>query len=216
MSNQVQRGYDLHELTASMMAFADRSAGQFLHIWKIVKLLSKGRPLSPEQIAAELQLSQDEVDALLRTGELNQDGDLVGLGLSLVPTPHSYQIEGRQLYVWCAGDAIMFSIFLKADAIIESPDPISGDKIRLIATPAGVRNVEPATAVVSHPTAGVVGLEYLQTEFCNPTNFFTSVETASQYVSQHPELVIVPVDEVFPLWRQVWNREPYQSLIADL
>lgn len=216
MSNQALPPYDLHELTGSMMAFADGSADQILHIWRVVKLLSKGRPLSPERIAVELQLSQDEVDALLQIGELNQDGDLVGLGLSLVPTPHAYQIEGRQLYVWCAGDAIMFSIFLKADATIESPDPFSGDKIRLIATPAGVRNVEPATAVVSHPTAGVVGLEYLQTEFCNPTNFFTSVETASQYVSQRPELVIIPVDEVFHIWNQVWDREPYQSLIADL
>lgn len=214
MAIQALPKYDLQALTDSMMAFADGSADQILHIWSVVKHLSQGRPLSPERIAAELQLTPDEVAALLRMGELDQDGNLVGLGLSLVPTPHSYQINGRQLYAWCAGDAIMFSIFLKANAAIESPDPISGDKIRLIATPEGVRDVEPSSAVVSHPSAGV-DIETVRAQFCNVTHFFTSVETASQYVTQHPGLVIVPVDEVFQLWHRVWGREPYQSLIAD-
>jgi alkylmercury lyase len=147
-------------------------------------------------------------------GELDRDGNLVGLGLSLVPTLHAYKIKGRQLYAWCAGDAIMFSIFLKADATIESPDPISGNKIRLIATPEGVRDLEPGTAVVSHPAAGV-DIAEVRAQFCNVTHFFTSVETAAQYVAQRPGLVIVPVDEVFRLWHRVWDREPYQSLIAD-
>lgn len=215
MTDQTLPRYDLQELTDSMMAFADGSADQILHIWSVVKLLSQGHPLSPERIATELQLAPDEVAALLRMGELDQEGNVVGLGLSLVPTPHAYAINGRQLYAWCAGDAIMFSIFLKADAAIESPDPISGDRIRLIATPAGVRELEPGSAVVSHPSAGV-DIETVRTQFCNVTHFFTSVETASQYVSQHPGLVIVPVDEVFRLWHQVWNREPYRSLIADM
>jgi alkylmercury lyase len=214
VSIQVLPKYDLQALTNSMMAFADGSADQILHIWSVVRLLSQGHPLSPGRIAAELQLVPDEVAALLRMGELDQDGNLVGLGLSLVPTPHAYAINDRQLYAWCAGDAIMFSIFLKSDAIIESPDPISGGMVRLIATPAGVRDVEPRTAVVSHPSAGV-GLETVREQFCNVTHFFTSVETASQYVSQHPGLVIVPVDEVFRLWNRVWDREPYTSLIAD-
>jgi alkylmercury lyase len=122
---------------------------------------------------------------------------------------------GRQIYAWCAADAIMFSIFLKSNAVIESPDPISGDKIRLIATPAGVKDLEPNTAVVSHVSAAQ-GLEDVRARICNVTHFFTSVETASQYVPQHPELVIVPVNEVFQVWNQVYDREPYKSLIADL
>ncbi len=215
MTIQALPKYDLQELTDSIMAFADEAGDQILHIWRVVKLLSQGRPLSPERLAAELQLAPDEVAALLRMGELDQEGNLVGLGLSLVSTPHSYEINGRQLYAWCAGDAIMFSIFLKSNAVIESPDPISGDKIRLIATPAGVRDVEPSSAVVSHPSAGV-DIEVVRAQFCNVTHFFTSVETASQYVAQHPGLVIVPVDEVFRLWNRVWDREPYHSLIADL
>lgn len=214
MAIQTLPKYNLQALTDSMMAFADGSADQILHIWRVVMLLSQGRPLSPKRLAAELQLAPDEVSALLQMSELDQEGNLVGLGLSLVPTPHAYQINGRQLYAWCAGDAIMFSIFLKADAVIVSPDPISGDMVRLIATPEGVRDLEPSSAVVSHPSAGV-DIETVRAQFCNVTHFFTSVETAEQYIAQRPGLVIVPVDEVFQLWHRVWDREPYQSLIAD-
>jgi alkylmercury lyase len=215
MTIQALPKYDLQELTHTMMAFIDESRDQIPGIFGTVKLLSQGRPLSPERIAAELQLTPDEVAALFQMGEKDQDGNLVGFGVSLVPTRHSYRFKGRQLYAWCAGDAIMFSIFLKSDAVIESPDPISGDMVRLIATPAGVQQLEPGTAVVAQPSA-TESLENVRAWFCDLTNFFTSVETASQYVSQHPGLVIIPVAEVFQVWNRVYDREPYQSLIAGL
>jgi alkylmercury lyase len=147
--------------------------------------------------------------------ELDNAGNVVGLGLSVVPTSHSYQINGRQLYVWCAADAILFPIIHKASAVIESPDPISGDKVRLIGTPEGAKEVKPSTVVVSW-MPGTESVENIRANFCNFTNFFTSVETASQYVSKHPELVIVPVDAVFQLGKLFMEREPYKSLIAGL
>jgi alkylmercury lyase len=213
MSRQNLTNYDLQELADKLMAVVGES---FMgHLLRTQKLLLEGSPLSPERIAEELQPSQDEVSTILRMAELDQDGNLVGLGLSLVPTPHSYQIDGRQLYTWCAADAIVFPIFLKTSAIIESPDPISGEKVRLMGTPEGARGVEPSTAVVSW-VPGTESLENIRSWFCNFTNFFTSVETASQYVSQHPGLVIVPVDQVFQLGKLLWEREPYKSIIADL
>ena len=135
--------------------------------------------------------------------------------MSLVPTPHSYQINGRQFYVWCAADAITFPIFHKISAVIESPDPISGEKVRLIGTPEGAKQVDPSTAVVSW-VPGTESLENVRSWFCNFTNFFTSVETASQYVAKHPGLVIVPVDEVFQLGKVLWEKEPYKSMIAGV
>jgi hypothetical protein len=58
--------------------------------------------------------------------------------------------------------------------------------------------------------------EKVRATFCNFTNFFTSVETASEYVSKHPGLVIVPVDEVFQIGKLLWGREPFASIIAGL
>jgi len=215
MAIQALPKYDQQNLTDTMMTFVDELQDQMPGIWGTIKLLSQGRPLSPERIGTELQLLPDEVNTILRMGELDKEGNLVGFGLSIVPTSHSYQLNGRQLYAWCAADAIMFSIFLKSNAVIESPDPISGDKVKLVATPAGVQQLEPQTAVVTH-VPETESLANVRAWFCDVTHFFTSVETASQYVSQHPGLVIVPVEDVFQIWNRVYDREPYKSLIADL
>src|SRR5215211_6997337 len=131
------------------------------------------------------------------------------------PTPHSYIINDRQFYVWCAGDAITFPILHKTSAVIESPDPINGAKIHLIGTPEGAKQVEPSTAVVSW-MPGTQSLANIRANFCNFTNFFSSVETAAQYVAQHPGLAIVPVDAVFQIGKLLWEREPIKSLIAEL
>jgi alkylmercury lyase len=215
MSRQSLPNYGLQELATTMIAVLDGSKDQVVDLLKIQRLLLEGKPVSPECAASSLQISGDEVSALLQGAELDKEGNVVGWGVSLVPTPHSYRIHGQQFYVWCAADAIMFPIFHKTSAIIESPDPISGEKVRLIGTPEGAREVEPSTAVVSW-VPGTESLEDIRSWFCNFTNFFTSVETASQYVSRHQGLAIVPIDEVFKLGKLLWEREPYQSIIADL
>lgn len=219
-SNQPLPTYDLEVIADTMRLLFEDSKEQALMLqWlQIQKLLLARQPVSPERIAATLQISREEVTAILNYwgATLDNEGNLVGLGLSVVPTPHSYQINGRQLYVWCAGDAIMFPIFHKASAVIESPDPISGEKVRLIGTPEGAKEVEPSTAVVSW-VPGTLGFENVRANFCNYTNFFTSVETASQYVvARHPDLIIVPVDTVFQLGKLFTEREPYKSLITGL
>lgn len=211
--------YDLEVIADTLrLLFEDSKEKELMLQWfQIQKLLLAGRPVSPERIAATLQISRQEViDMLNHSGaELDDKGNLVGLGLSVVPTQHSYQINGRQLYVWCAGDAIMFPIFHQASAVIESPDPISGEKVRLTGTPEGAREVEPDTAVVSW-VPGTLGFENVRANFCNYTNFFTSVETASQYVARYPDLIIAPIDAVFQLGKLFTEREPYKSLIAGL
>ncbi|MCI0398065.1 MAG: hypothetical protein L0332_02670 [Chloroflexi bacterium] len=213
MSNQTLVTYDRQELADTMMAVLDSSQDQVVQWIKIQKLLLDGRPVSPERIASSLQISQAEVTALLRAAELDKAGNVVGLGLSLVPTSHSYMLNGRQFYVWCAADAIMFPIFHKTHAVIESPDPISGEKVRLVGTPEGARDVKPGTAVVSW-VPGTESLENIRAWFCNLTNFFASVETAVQYISKHPGLIIVPIDNVFQIGKVFWEREPYKSVIA--
>ena len=50
--------------------------------------------------------------------------------------------------------------------MIESPDPISGEKVRLTVTPKGVESVEPTTAVVSM-RYGDVDLENVRGTGCH-------------------------------------------------
>jgi alkylmercury lyase len=182
---------------------------------KIHQLLLEGKPISPERVAAHLGLTQEEVADMLKGAELDQERNLLGLGLSIVPTPHSYRVYDHQLYVWCAADAIIFPILHRASAEIESPDLISGDKVRLTSTPEGARDVDPATAVVSW-VPEKESLENIRAWFCDYTNFFTSVETASKYVAKHPGMIIVPVDQVFRIGQLLWETEPYRSMADEL
>ena len=69
MSIQTLPKYDLQELADTMMAVLDEAKDQAVHWLTIQKLLLEGKPISPEQIATRLQITQDEVTALLRGTE---------------------------------------------------------------------------------------------------------------------------------------------------
>jgi len=62
----------------------------------------------------------------------------------------------------------------------------------------------------------LLSLANIRANFCNFTNFFSSVETATQYVAQHPGLLITPVDAVFQAGKLLWECEPFTSLLAGL
>ena len=177
MRNHTLPQYDLEELAHTMIALLDGWEDKRVGWLKLQNLLLEGRPLSPARIAESLHLTQEEVADLIKGAELDQNGNVVGFGLSLVPTPHVYQMDGRQYYVWCAADAITFPLLHKRAAVIESPDPISGEQIRLTSTPEDV---------------------------------------ARHRDARHPGLVVVPIEQVFQIGQLMWNREPYQSIIAAL
>jgi alkylmercury lyase len=218
MTNQSLPRYDLQELAAPVQAIFDSAPEQFARLTALQNLLLEGQPVSQEQIASRLHMAREEVPALLQGAELDAEGNFLGFGLTLVPTPHAYQINGRQFYTWCAADAITFPILHQTSVVIASPDPVSGETIRLIGTPEGARDVTPGTAVVSwvRSPKGPTTQETIRAAFCNFVHFFASMETATQFVSSRPEVVIVPIDNVFQIGKLLWEREPFKSLLADL
>ncbi len=164
-----------------------------------MRLLTRGRPVPPKDIADALGVSEETVDLTLNamgTGaKRNEAGDVVEIfGLSLNPTRHRFIVGDQELFVWCAGDAISFAGAVQQPAQIESTDPVSGDAIRLETTPEGVQKVEPESAVVSYVTS--VDPEAIRESFCNSVNFFTSPETAHQWLSKRPGLKMLTVREV--------------------
>jgi alkylmercury lyase len=216
MSQTTLPQYDLEALASPLIALLDEHRDLFIRWMKIHRLLLDSEPVPPERIAAHLGLTEDEVADLLKGAELDRDGNLVGVGLSVVPTPHRYRVHGRQLYAWCAGDAITFPILHQANVEIESPDPVSGEKIRLTSTPDGVRDLDPFTAVVSWVPGKAEDIEEVRAFYCNHIHFFTSVESASQYAARRPGLVTIPVEHAFRIGQLLWEREPYQSMAGEL
>ena len=197
---------DLQELAARITAPMRTTAGRdFLEIVPpTLDLLARGKPASPEEIAAASGRSPGEVRAALDrfpSAEWDEHGRVVGLGLTLRPTPHRLELEGHTLFAWCALDALLFPVLLGRPASIESPCRGTGEPVLVEVTPAGIEAVEPPSAVVSIVAAR--DLASIRSVGCNNTHFFASPEVASRWLERRPEATILSVEDAFRLGRLI-------------
>ena len=185
------------------------------HIFgQTLKLLSDGHPVTPDEIAISLQASSpDKVTSTVRRfgAEFDQEGYILGLGLTLVPTPHAYKVNGRMLYVWCALDALAIQVILKHTASIESNDPVTGEKIHIRLTSDTVQKIEPKETMISFventdPTN--IGISV-----CGNVYFFSSPETGSKWTARHPGTMIYPVKEVYQALKDI-HQNKYNDIIV--
>ncbi len=197
---------DLEELAARIAAPLRTTGGEaFLQIVPpTLDLLARGKPATPEEIAASAGKSPEEVRAALEqfpSAEWEEHGRVVGAGLTLQPTPHRFEVEGRTLFAWCALDTLMFPVILGRQASIESPCRGTGEPVRVEATPTRIETVEPSSAVVSivepKDAANIRGV------FCENVHFFASPGAASRWLERHPEATVLPVEEAFRLGRLI-------------
>src|SRR5215203_3349191 len=200
------RTNDLPKLAARITAPMRISGGRvFLEIVPpTLDLLARGKPASPEEIAATSAKSPEEVQAALDrfpNAEWDEQGRVVGLGLTLQLTPHRLEVEGRTLFAWCALDALLFPALLGRPASIESPCRGTGELVHIEMTPAGIDRVEPPSAVVSIVAAR--DLANLRRVSCNNAHFFSSTEAASCWLEKHPEATILSVEDTFRLGRLI-------------
>ena len=197
---------DLSELAALITAPMRTTGGRaFLEIIPpTLDLLARGKPASPEEIAAISAKSPEEVRAALDrfpSAEWDEQGRVVGLGLTLQLTPHRLELEGRTLFAWCALDALLFPILLGRPASIESPCRGTGELVHIEVTSAGIEAVEPPSAVVSIVAAR--DLANFRRVSCNNAHFFSSPEAASCWLEKHPEATILSVEDTFRLGRLI-------------
>jgi alkylmercury lyase len=167
-------------------------------------LLARGEPASPEEIAASSGKPLEEVRAALDrfpSTEWDEQGRVVGLGLTLRLTPHRLELEGLTLFAWCALDALLFLALLGRPASIESPCRSTDELVRMEVTSAGIEAIEPPTAVVSIVAAR--DLATIRSVGCNNTHFFSSPDAASRWFEKHPEATILPAEDAFRLGRLI-------------
>jgi alkylmercury lyase len=185
---------------------------------RVMRRLAQGHPVmgtQVDEIVAELGLAQEESHQFLRkVTERNAEGQIVGImGLSLNDYAHRLKVNGVTLSAWCAEDTLFLPIMLQQTAAIESPSPISKEKIRLTVSPDRVEAVNPPGAVVSivvvDPTEeSLASVEAIWMTFCNHIHFFTSRAEAEEWAAGKaaPRIVILTVDEGFELGRQLWSK----------
>src|SRR6185437_16147936 len=155
----------------------------------LVRLLVKGAPVGIDELAAIAGRPEDEVDRLLRSQpgtDWDEQGRLVGFGLTLRPTRHRYIVGGHTLYTWCATDALLFTQIIGEPAVAESTCPASDLPVRLELRQDAVVSVEPAEAVVTQRHRGEVVAD-LRAEVCDHGHFFASQAAASDWAAEHPD-----------------------------
>lgn len=178
------------------------------------RLLEEGRPVSPQRIAGDLHLPMADVTRMLRKvgAEVDNDGNVLGLGLSLSPAPHGYHVHGRTFYAWCATDAIVFPSLFDHTASIDSPDPVDATKVRLSVSHKGVESVRPDSAVVSIMMDPAEG-NAVRASVCAHGHFFASAETAAAWAVARQGATILSVDEAFQVGRILSQSLAFRPLV---
>ncbi len=178
-----------------------------------IRLLSKGEPVTNEQLAVAtgrpLEDVENELDAQA-SAERDDQGRLVGLALTLRPTPHRFTVGGRTLFAWCATDTLIFPVILGRPGLVESTCPQTGQPIRIELTPDAVERLDPPEAVMT-AVRPAGKLADVRASTCSHGHFFSSAAAATQWAREHPQGYIHPVEEAFRLDREVITRLGWEA-----
>ena len=174
----------------------------------IHRLLANGVPVSDSDVGRELDMTSDEVGDLTRDWPgvyRNEDGDFIGFwGLAISEMPHRFRLGDRQLYTWCAWDALFLPGILQETADVVSTCPATGEEIRLRVSPRGVEEVSPSGAVMSllEPESCDVEGNRVISSFCNYIHFFASQEVGEEWAANRGEgTFVLTLSEAFELGR---------------
>jgi alkylmercury lyase len=118
-------------------------------------------------------------------------------GLTLEPTPHMLEMDGRVLHTWCALDTLFVPELLGRPARVRSRCPETGTEISLAVDAAGTHDVTPHGAVMTLRGAGGLDLEDVVGTFCCYVHFFTSEESAREWAKRSEGTYIASIAEGF-------------------
>jgi alkylmercury lyase len=189
-------------------AFASSTSWERMTYFRpLTRLLAHGDPVSTEQLARALGRPEAEVSEALRQFEeivFDERGRVVGAGLSLLPTPYRIEVQGHELFTWCALDTLIFPAWLGYPAQVSSTCPVTGTPIHLMVTPEGVEQLDPASAVVSlRMQEGLATCGNIREAFCAYSQFFASSEAASAWHALYPDGVVLSIAEAFTLGQKL-------------
>ena len=196
----------------ALETIAERLSGQ-LHCEQedicrpIVQQITRGKPVTPAALRSSLKASRPELEHRLARlpsdVEFDRAGNIVGLGVSMVPTSHRFQIGGKLLYTWCAFDTVLLPPSLRLDAQVQSTCPVTSQTITFVATYEGtVLDLFPAGSVMSLIVPANRG-DCTRASFCQQSLLFQSEQAAATFLADHPETLILSVEGAASVGRLV-------------
>ena len=165
----------------------------------LLQLLAEGRPIDLDEfldVTGPAALHFAKTMRAQPATEWDDEGRLVGFGLTPRPTDYRFIVGGKCLYTWCASDTLFFTVLLGQKAQVESTCPTTGVPIRVEITPEEVTSVAPLEAVVSQRHRNdLVG--NLRADICDHGHFFASAAAAAQWLAEHPDGRVLRIPDAF-------------------
>ena len=190
-------------LTDLAATVADRLCGRHEHVCiALIRNLAAGQPVSAAQLAADIVMEEPAVNAVLQQmSDVAYDGDgqVIGFGLSLVPTAHQFTINGQTLYTWCALDTFLYTALLGQPSQVVSHCPITAREITLAMTPERIIEVSPASSVISLVVPDGPIADCRRSAFCNYGHFFATAEAGATWLNDRPNGTILSITDAHRL-----------------
>ncbi len=182
----------------------------------VLGVLATGYPVSRHDLAARLARGRPrgggiDSEALLNAAmeripnlELDEDGRIVGCGLTLAPTDHQIIFSGPPLFTWCAFDTVLFPALLGRSADVRSRCHATGVPIRCSIGVDGLEALVPAAAVMSliSPGQGTACCD-AGGSFCRHAHFFASPAAAGRWQAAHATGHVLPVAQAHIIARRI-------------
>jgi alkylmercury lyase len=188
--------------------------------------LAMGERIDETRLSGALGIPEAECRALLQRDSIkchtyaDGDGRIAGFGgLAVTPMHHRFAVDGRQLWTWCAWDSLFIPEILGRPANVASPDPDSGEVVRLVVTPEGIASRAPDAAVISFiwPDASSFGTSAanVMAGFCHFIYFFASRSSGERWAAAHPGTFLYTLEDAFALAKRLNARNFGAALHAD-
>jgi alkylmercury lyase len=175
---------------------------------EVYRRLAEGLPVAPATVAAGSDVSAERIEALLASwpGVYLDEGKVVGFwGLTirrLTPT-HRLEIDGRELFAWCAWDTLFLPGILGATVHVQSWCPITGERISLEVSPNRVERSSHTDVAVSFLLPDRTFDADVIQSFCHYVHFFASRDAGASWTSTHPGTFLLSLEDAFELGRLV-------------
>lgn len=183
--------------TIELLARRWTGAGSLLPAFK---LLAAGRPLEVGEVAEASGSTVEKVAKALDAARSERDARsrLVDLyGLSLAPTLHRLEIDGKFLHSCCALWAHVIPKLVDRRVTIESIDPVRRSLVRLSVSPDRVESTEPLGAVATIAVATQEAIDAdVGAAFCSQVRHFASRGSAEEFAAERPTCQVLTLAEL--------------------